>query len=285
MIKPPHTVVTGGEGLPHAIHHMHIINPDLDVDREDPNTNGDEIYLDLRPEFIEENDVQYDELANVKSEFEREQDYVAMEEIQTESPLSEHQPEQIDYEHEDAGDIDENNVADESTDRLVATISIDNDADGISDLAHQLEQDNSHIEDDGAQMQVNLEQIEISEFSTILIPQKKSNKNDKETIIEDDTNTNTLEDGRRLASKFKGKKVSCTKASNVSRKGRPPKSEDTKKHVQQLSITNLNNKRKRKTETEPEANICEICGNIYSKRSILNMHMRRHRAEKPFECE
>ncbi|KAM7362284.1 uncharacterized protein ACRADG_013053 [Cochliomyia hominivorax] len=42
---------------------------------------------------------------------------------------------------------------------------------------------------------------------------------------------------------------------------------------------------RKKNESEPETNICEICGNIYSKRSLLNMHMRRHRAEKPFECE
>lgn len=42
---------------------------------------------------------------------------------------------------------------------------------------------------------------------------------------------------------------------------------------------------RKKNEAESETNICEICGNIYSKRSLLNMHMRRHRAEKPFECE
>ncbi|XP_013106270.2 transcription factor Ouib [Stomoxys calcitrans] len=43
--------------------------------------------------------------------------------------------------------------------------------------------------------------------------------------------------------------------------------------------------RKKKPENESESNICEICGNIYAKRSLLNMHMRRHRSEKPFECE
>ncbi|KAI8044916.1 hypothetical protein M5D96_001092 [Drosophila gunungcola] len=37
---------------------------------------------------------------------------------------------------------------------------------------------------------------------------------------------------------------------------------------------------------ESSTNImCEICGNIYSKRAALNIHMRRHMAEKPFECE
>lgn len=57
-------------------------------------------------------------------------------------------------------------------------------------------------------------------------------------------------------------------------------------------VAEVNNKDKlkkgrgrKKNEAEPETNICEICGNIYSKRSLLNMHMRRHRAEKPFECE
>ncbi|XP_037732471.1 zinc finger protein 26 [Drosophila subpulchrella] len=37
---------------------------------------------------------------------------------------------------------------------------------------------------------------------------------------------------------------------------------------------------------ESSTNImCEICGNIYSKRAALNIHMRRHLADKPFECE
>lgn len=41
-----------------------------------------------------------------------------------------------------------------------------------------------------------------------------------------------------------------------------------------------------KSNDEGSTNImCEICGNIYSKRAALNIHMRRHMAEKPFECE
>ncbi|XP_060648648.1 transcription factor Ouib [Drosophila nasuta] len=41
-----------------------------------------------------------------------------------------------------------------------------------------------------------------------------------------------------------------------------------------------------KSSEETSTNImCEICGNIYSKRAALNIHMRRHMAEKPFECE
>lgn len=44
-------------------------------------------------------------------------------------------------------------------------------------------------------------------------------------------------------------------------------------------------RRRKGNELESETHICEVCGNIYSKRSLLNMHMRRHRSEKPFECE
>lgn len=41
-----------------------------------------------------------------------------------------------------------------------------------------------------------------------------------------------------------------------------------------------------KSNEETSTNImCEICGNIYSKRAALNIHMRRHMSEKPFECE
>ncbi|EDV93764.1 transcription factor Ouib isoform X2 [Drosophila grimshawi] len=41
-----------------------------------------------------------------------------------------------------------------------------------------------------------------------------------------------------------------------------------------------------KSPEETSTNImCEICGNIYSKRAALNIHMRRHLSEKPFECE
>ncbi|XP_001359299.2 zinc finger protein 248 [Drosophila pseudoobscura] len=40
-----------------------------------------------------------------------------------------------------------------------------------------------------------------------------------------------------------------------------------------------------KSSEEPTNIMCEICGNIYSKRAALNIHMRRHMAEKPFECE
>ncbi|KAH8382134.1 hypothetical protein KR009_002050 [Drosophila setifemur] len=42
---------------------------------------------------------------------------------------------------------------------------------------------------------------------------------------------------------------------------------------------------KSSNEESPTNIMCEICGNIYSKRAALNIHMRRHMAEKPFECE
>lgn len=31
--------------------------------------------------------------------------------------------------------------------------------------------------------------------------------------------------------------------------------------------------------------VCEICGNQYKYQHALDSHMRRHRNEKPFECE
>lgn len=31
--------------------------------------------------------------------------------------------------------------------------------------------------------------------------------------------------------------------------------------------------------------VCEICGNKYKYQHALDSHMRRHRNEKPFECE
>ncbi|XP_055849428.1 transcription factor Ouib-like [Episyrphus balteatus] len=34
-----------------------------------------------------------------------------------------------------------------------------------------------------------------------------------------------------------------------------------------------------------EIQICELCGNVYSRPSLLVMHMRRHADEKPFSCE
>lgn len=79
-------------------------------------------------------------------------------------------------------------------------------------------------------------------------------------------------------------------------KKKPAKTEtkiDKKKKIKQESddifggtkVVKKPTRGRKRTDAEPETNICEICGNIYSKRSLLNMHMRRHRAEKPFECE
>lgn len=34
-----------------------------------------------------------------------------------------------------------------------------------------------------------------------------------------------------------------------------------------------------------EIQICELCGNVYSRPCLLIMHMRRHADEKPFSCE
>ncbi|KAH8409782.1 hypothetical protein KR222_007142 [Zaprionus bogoriensis] len=66
-------------------------------------------------------------------------------------------------------------------------------------------------------------------------------------------------------------------------RGRPRTSHTALKHGQAKSqLVNAANKSSEETSTNI---MCEICGNIYSKRAALNIHMRRHMSEKPFECE
>ncbi|XP_067615413.1 transcription factor Ouib-like [Eurosta solidaginis] len=74
---------------------------------------------------------------------------------------------------------------------------------------------------------------------------------------------------------------------NKGHKGGRPKANKDQLNVKTELNRGKKSNRGRKRKEEPEmANImCEICGNIYTKRSLLNMHMRRHMAEKPFACE
>lgn len=37
--------------------------------------------------------------------------------------------------------------------------------------------------------------------------------------------------------------------------------------------------------TYSDPHICEICGNSFKSKSILNLHMRRHQNIRPFKCE
>ncbi|KAH8308375.1 hypothetical protein KR059_011316 [Drosophila kikkawai] len=74
-------------------------------------------------------------------------------------------------------------------------------------------------------------------------------------------------------------KVRKTRHSKRGR-GRP---RNAASNAQEMTPVALNCK---SSPEETTTNImCEICGNIYSKRAALNIHMRRHMAEKPFECE
>lgn len=41
----------------------------------------------------------------------------------------------------------------------------------------------------------------------------------------------------------------------------------------------------KREKKEKQPHICDICGNIYDRRYTLEVHMRRHRDEKPFQCE
>ncbi|XP_030374749.1 transcription factor Ouib [Scaptodrosophila lebanonensis] len=73
------------------------------------------------------------------------------------------------------------------------------------------------------------------------------------------------------------------------RKGRPNKRgrprNTTSKRDHDITSPNAT-KSPGKLDDGSSVNImCEVCGNIYSKRGALNVHMRRHMAEKPFECE
>ncbi|KAM8703768.1 hypothetical protein ACLKA7_008405 [Drosophila subpalustris] len=67
-------------------------------------------------------------------------------------------------------------------------------------------------------------------------------------------------------------------------RGRPRNSTLTVLKNGQAKSTNTSSANKSNEETSTNI-MCEICGNIYSKRAALNIHMRRHMAEKPFECE
>ncbi|XP_039969738.1 transcription factor Ouib-like [Bactrocera neohumeralis] len=72
----------------------------------------------------------------------------------------------------------------------------------------------------------------------------------------------------------------------VRKRGRPKtKPEGISLKSELHSGKKSNRGRKKKEEPEVASIMCEICGNIYSKRNLLKMHMRRHMAEKPFECE
>lgn len=82
---------------------------------------------------------------------------------------------------------------------------------------------------------------------------------------------------------FDGEFVPIPKKIKNSSKAKKDKRSSAKKENTKETVKR--GRGRKKNESEPETNICEICGNIYSKRSLLNMHMRRHRAEKPFECE
>lgn len=43
--------------------------------------------------------------------------------------------------------------------------------------------------------------------------------------------------------------------------------------------------RAKKEKAEKQPHICDVCGNIYQRRYALELHMRRHRDEKPYDCE
>lgn len=41
----------------------------------------------------------------------------------------------------------------------------------------------------------------------------------------------------------------------------------------------------RQPNKDKQIHICDICGNVYPRKYALEAHMRRHRNERPYECE
>ncbi|XP_011179285.1 transcription factor Ouib [Zeugodacus cucurbitae] len=77
-----------------------------------------------------------------------------------------------------------------------------------------------------------------------------------------------------------------TNENSVRKRGRPKTKQEGISIKSELHCGKKSNRgRKKKEEPEIASIMCEICGNIYTKRNLLKMHMRRHMAEKPFECE
>lgn len=71
-----------------------------------------------------------------------------------------------------------------------------------------------------------------------------------------------------------------------------PKASDTHKSLLLLKERPIkkekrdrSDSKRRKKNSSPLRIMCEICGNMYYKQSLLNLHMRRHLAVKPFSCE
>lgn len=257
---------------------------------------GDEIYLDLRPEFIESHHVEFEELTQCKSEFEHEPDYVAIEDINIDTALlhlhnqampankvGEEEDDQsiMVNNHDDSEDMAEDN---EGEKRVLTTISIYSDTVG-----------NNHEEvEEVEELDAEIEQMPQSndEQSVDIKAELTSHSNATSTaiLLKNKSSVSQFDDDKRNEGDSLEKSLGMNTQAIQRRKGRPPRNYNNgptkEKGISVINVGNLKGqRRKRKTDSEPEANICEICGNIYTKRSILNMHMRRHRAEKPFECE
>lgn len=61
--------------------------------------------------------------------------------------------------------------------------------------------------------------------------------------------------------------------------------QNTKKKKKKVGALPFPSKRLGRRPKKKEIQICELCGNVYSRPSLLRMHMRRHADEKPFSCE
>ncbi|CRK96946.1 CLUMA_CG010337, isoform A [Clunio marinus] len=91
-----------------------------------------------------------------------------------------------------------------------------------------------------------------------------------EMIGEEDNLENALEDELHKSNTSVDLEVKPTK----------PKKESTKARAARIRRNQIE-----KQLEQPKVHICEICGNSYKYRHALEVHMRRHRGDKPHKCE
>lgn len=67
---------------------------------------------------------------------------------------------------------------------------------------------------------------------------------------------------------------------------KPPKAE-RKKESSKAKAARLKRSQidKSQGQDQQRSHVCEVCGNTYKYRHALEVHMRRHRGDKPYKCE
>lgn len=122
------------------------------------------------------------------------------------------------------------------------------------------------------------ETIEEAETAAVYDNFERTTNLDDKNILIGNTSDSDYEPSERL-------RKPKVRKSRLSKRGRGRPRNPTHSVIKNGQVkTNVATTNKPNEETSTNI-MCEICGNIYSKRAALNIHMRRHMAEKPFECE